>query len=66
MAAGSYAITAIAYDNHSFTSVSSTSNITVTPLPTDGMLLWLHADAITGVNNGGAVNDLVRLQRQRL
>ena len=56
VAVGNYAITAIAYDNNNFTSVSSTNNITVSALPSTGLLLWLHADAITGISNGGSVN----------
>ena len=28
---------------------------TINALPTTGMLLWLNADAITGISNGGSV-----------
>jgi len=52
---GNYTITAIAYDNHNLTTVSSPVNITVTTLPTTGMLLWLKADALS-LNNNDPVN----------
>ena len=55
--AGSYTLWAKASDSHAAWTFSNQGvNIIVTNLPTNGLLLWLHADAITGVNNGGAVN----------
>jgi len=53
---GSYAITAKATDNLGMVTESSPVNVTVTDLPTTGRLLWLKADAITGLANGNAVN----------
>jgi len=51
---GNYALTALAYDNLGFTTVSSTANVTVTTLPTTGLLLWLRADTL-GLNNNDPV-----------
>ena len=53
--AGSYSITAKAYDTHAAWTVSNAVNVTVANIPTDGLLVWLAANNITGVSNGGAV-----------
>ena len=44
---------AIAYES-GYTNSSVASGV-YTIMPTSGMLLWLRADAITGINNGGSV-----------
>ena len=48
---------AIAYESGMADSAVASGVYTINAenLPTAGMLLWLHADAITGVSNGGAV-----------
>ena len=48
---------AIAYESGMADSciASGVYTINTENLPTTGMLLWLHADAITGVSNGGSV-----------
>jgi len=55
VAAGNYTLTALAYDNLGFTTVSTPVNVTVSSLPMTGMLLWLKADALA-LNNGDPVN----------
>ena len=46
---GSYTLTARAYDNFGLETNSSAVSVNVGTLPSAGMLLWLHADAISGV-----------------
>ena len=47
---------AIAFETGMTNSPVSSAVYTINALPTTGMLLWLNADAITGISNGGAVN----------
>ena len=55
---GVYTLTAVATDLWGAQGTSSAAAITVDAAvpPSSGMMLWLKADAITGVNNGGAVS----------
>ena len=55
MPVGSYTLTARAYDNFGLETNSSAVSVNVGTLPSTGMLLWLHADAISGVSPEGPV-----------
>ena len=57
---------AIAYENGLTNSIVASGIYSIIPLPADGMLLWLHADAITGLQQWTIRDHLVRCQRQRL
>jgi len=52
---GSYTLTAIATDSYGTSAFSQVVHVSVSSLPTNGMLLWLRADALAA-NNGDPVN----------
>ena len=54
---GTYTVTTIAFDSLGTVNSSTpvTFNVVATAPPTSGLMLWLKADAITGVNNGAAL-----------
>ena len=54
---------AIAYENGYSDSRVASGLYTINAVPTTGLLLWLNAGAITGVNNGGSARHLAGQQR---
>jgi hypothetical protein len=55
---GNYALTAVATDNYGLGSTSSVVNLFITPLfATNNLLVWLKADAITGLTNNGSISN---------
>ena len=65
MGIGTYTVTAIAFDSLGTVNSSTpvTFNVVATAPPTSGLMLWLKADAITGVNNGDGARHLAGQQR---